>query len=138
MSSYLPFELGVKRLPHILYFFSLGRVYYAYTTPDECLPKLSVSIERRVSLFELTLGGGERGRASIIIRFKFHLVSSATVFSRGLSRRCVYRVSGTISRFLALIGSALRKLVERLLFPFAFFVRSPAATVLATFFHSTN
>lgn len=52
MSSYLSFELGVKTLAaHPSFLFPLVGVYYAYTTPDECLSKLSVSIERRVSLF---------------------------------------------------------------------------------------
>lgn len=109
MSSYR-LNLTTKAC-HILYFFSLWRVH-ACTTPDECLHELSVSIE----CWCLFSSWHELRRVSIIIRFRFHLVSSAIVFS---THRCIYRISGAISYFLAMISHVLSS--SNALFSFSFF-----------------
>lgn len=107
MSSY---RLNLLKLATSFISFPFG--VHACSTPDKCLHELSVSIER----WCLFSNWHELRRVSIIIRFRFHLVSSAIVFS---THRCIYRISGAISYFLAMISHVLSS--SNALFSFSFF-----------------
>lgn len=107
MSSY---RLNLLKLATSFISFPFG--VHSCSTPDECLHELSVSIER----WCLFSNWHELRRVSIIIRFRFHLVSSAIVFS---THRCIYRISGAISYFLAMISHVLSS--SNALFSFSFF-----------------